>query len=249
MRPAHLSWVGPGTGRRGGQAEDRAGDFAAARGTVLKKVDLRPHKSRYWLHSDDPDFEAKALDLCRLYLDAPQLYQQGERVVCVDEKTAVQALDRTQPVLPLLPGTPERRSHDYKRHGTIDLYAALNLATGVVTHQLSARHRAIEFQKFLNLIDRTVPADLAVHVVLDNSATHKTPAIGRWLVRHPRFEFHFTPTSSSWMNLVERWFSALTTKKLQRSAHCNVKELAADILAGAANRNENPTTFLWHKTA
>jgi len=119
-----------------------------------------------------------------------------------DEKTAVQALDRTQPVLPLLPGTPERMSHDYKRHGTIDLYAALNLASGVVTHQLTARHRAIEFQKFLNLIDRTVPAGLAVHVVLDNSSTHKTPAIQRWLVRHPRFEFHFTPTSSSWMNLV-----------------------------------------------
>jgi hypothetical protein len=128
-------------------------------------------------------------------------------VVCVDEKTAVQALDRTQPVLPLLPHTPERHTHDYVRHGTIDLFAALNLATGAVIHQLTARHRAVEFRKFLDLIDRTVPVGLKVHVVLDNSSTHKTPAIQRWLVRHPRFEFHFTPTSSSWMNLVERWFA------------------------------------------
>ena len=123
----------------------------------------------------------------------------------------MQALDRTQPVLPLLPSTPERMSHDYKRHGTIDLSAALNLATGVVINQLSARHRALEFQKFLNLIDRTVPVGVAVHVVLDNSSTHKTPAIQRWLVHHPRFEFHFTPTSSSWMNLVERWFAEIAT--------------------------------------
>jgi len=122
----------------------------------------------------------------------------------------VQALDRTQPVFPLLPGTPERRSHDYVRHGTIDLYAALNLTSGMVIHQLTARHRAIEFKKFLEAIDKAVPKGLAIHVVLDNSSTHKTPAIHRWLLSHPRVQFHFTPTSSSWMNLVERWFAELT---------------------------------------
>ena len=131
-------------------------------------------------------------------------------VLCVDEKTQVQALDRTQPVFPLLPGTPERRSHDYVRHGTIDLYAALNLTSGMVIHQLTARHRAIEFKKFLEAIDKAVPKGLAIHVVLDNSSTHKTPAIHRWLLSHPRVQFHFTPTSSSWMNLVERWFAELT---------------------------------------
>jgi transposase len=142
----------------------------------------------------------KVRDIVALYLNPPE----RAVVICVDEKSAVQALDRTQPVLPLLPHTPQRHTHDYVRHGTIDLFEALNLTSGVVIHKLMARHRAVEFRTFLDLIDRTVPAGLTVHVVLDNSSTHKTPAIQRWLVRHPRFEFHFTPTSSSWMNLVER---------------------------------------------
>jgi transposase len=133
-------------------------------------------------------------------------------VLCVDEKSQIQALDRTAPILPMRPGVPERQTHDYQRHGTSSLYAALDLSTGKVIGKLHSRHRAIEFKKFLQTIDREVPADLAVHLVLDNSSTHKTPAIKKWLLAHPRFELHFTPTSSSWMNLVERWFSELTNK-------------------------------------
>ena len=160
---------------------------------IWKAFGLKPWQIDTFKLSTDPLFVDKVKDIVGLYMNPPE----HAVVVCVDEKTAVQALDRTQPVLPLLPGTPQRMSHDYVRHGTIDLFAALNLATGVVTHQLTNRHRAAEFQKFLNLIDRNVPPEMTVHVVLDNSSTHKTPAIGRWLVRHPRFQFHFTPTSSS----------------------------------------------------
>jgi transposase len=167
----------------------------------------------------------------------------------VDEKTQVQALDRTQPVFPLLPGTPERRSHDYVSHGTIDLYAALNLASGMVIHQLTARHRAIEFKKFLEAIDKSLPQGLAIHVVLDNSSTHKTPAIQRWLLSHPRVQFHFTPTSSSWMNLVERWFAELTNKWLRRGTHRSVKELAASITYWVGTWNDDPRPYVWHKTA
>jgi hypothetical protein len=179
---------------------------------IWKAFGLKPWVEDTFKLSTDPLFIDKVRDIVALYMNPPE----RAVVVCVDEKTAVQALDRTQPVLPLLPHTPERHTHDYVRHGTIDLFAALNLATGAVIHQLTARHRAVEFRKFLDLIDRTVPVELKVHVVLDNSSTHKTPAIQRWLVRHPRFEFHFTPTSSSWMNLVERWFAELTMKWLRR---------------------------------
>ena len=166
-----------------------------------------------------------------------------------DEKTQVQALDRTQPVLPLLPGTPERRTHDYVRHGTVDLYAALNLTTGMVTHQITARHRAAEFKKFLDLIEKTVPAELKVHIVCDNSSTHKTPAIQQWQLRHPRFDFHFTPTSSSWMNLVERWFAEITNKWLRRGTHRSVKELASSITQWVGTWNDDPRPYVWHKTA
>ena len=152
----------------------------------------------------------------------------------------MQALDRTQPVLPLLPGAPQRASHDYVRHGTIDLYAAFHLATGVVTHQLTTRHRAIEFQKFLNLIDHSVPPELTVHVVLDNSSTHKTPAIQRWLLPHPRFEFHFTPTSSSWMNLVERWFAELTNKWMRRAPIAASKNSPHRSLSASTPGTTNP---------
>jgi transposase len=212
---------------------------------IWKAFGLKPWQIDTFKLSTDPLFVDKIKDIVGLYMAPPD----HAVVICVDEKTAVQALDRTQPVLPLLPGTPERMSHDYKRHGTIDLYAALNLATGVVTHQLTARHRAVEFQKFLNLIDRTVPAGLAVHVVLDNSSTHKTPAIQRWLVRHPRFQFHFTPTSSSWMNLVERWFAEITNKWIRRGTHRSVKELAASITYWVGTWNEDPRPYVWHKTA
>ena len=169
--------------------------------------------------------------------------------MCVDEKTSIQALDRTQPSLPMRPGQIERRTHDYKRHGVTDLYAALNLATGQVVHETRPQHRAIEFRKFLDKIDQNVPDGLAVHVVLDNASTHKTPAIHKWLLERPRFTFHFTPTSSSWLNLVERWFAELTRKLLQRSAHTSVAALTADLNAWVAFWNENPKPFVWHRTA
>ncbi len=170
-------------------------------------------------------------------------------MLCVDEKSQIQALDRTTPILPMLPGTPERATHDYKRAGTSSLYAALDITTGQVIGSLHARHRAIEFKKFLQTLDKEVPAELDVHVILDNSSTHKTPAIHRWLASHPRFVLHFTPTSSSWLNLVERWFSELTSKKLRRGAHRSVHQLNTDIRAWIADWNENPRPYVWTKTA
>jgi transposase len=187
----------------------------------------------------------KVRDVVGLYLAPPE----RAVVLCVDEKSQIQALDRTAPILPMLPGNPAARAHDYKRSGTSSLYAALDISSGQVIGTLHARHRAIEFKKFLQTIDREVPADLAVHLVLDNSSTHKTPAIQRWLAAHPRFVMHFTPTSSSWLNLVERWFAELTTKKLRRGAHRSVGQLNADIRAWIETWNENPQPFVWTKTA
>ncbi|MQB02017.1 MAG: IS630 family transposase, partial [Actinobacteria bacterium] len=182
---------------------------------IWRAFGLKPHLSEDFKLSPDPQFIDKVRDIVGLYLNPPD----AAVVLCVDEKTQVQALDRTAPVLPLRPGTPERRTHDYVRNATTNLHAALDVASGNVIADLTTRHRAEEFRRFLNLIDRSVPADLTVHVVLDNVSTHKTPAIQRWLVRHPRFTFHFTPTYSSWMNLVERWFAELTTKWLRRGTH------------------------------
>ena len=170
-------------------------------------------------------------------------------VLCVDEKTQVQALDRTSPILPMMPGVPERRTHDYIRHGTTNLYAALDAATGNVITDLTDRHRATEFRKFLNKIDAEVPNHLDVHIVLDNVSSHKTPMIQSWRKTHPRFHFHFTPTYSSWMNLVERWFSELTTKWLTRGTHRSTDELVASIQTWTDNWNENPKPFIWRKTA
>jgi transposase len=170
-------------------------------------------------------------------------------VLCVDEKSQIQALDRTAPILPMLPGTPARATHDYKRSGTSSLYAALDITTGKVIGALHSRHRAIEFKQFLQTIDREVPDDLAVHLVLDNSSTHKTPTIQRWLAAHPRFVLHFTPTSSSWLNLVERWFAELTTKKLRRGAHRSVRQLNADIRDWIETWNGDPKPYVWTKTA
>jgi transposase len=187
----------------------------------------------------------RTTDVVGLYLDPPE----RALVLCVDEKSQIQALDRSRPTLPILPGTPARRAHDYLRHGTTSLFAALDIASGRVTHQLHRRHRAVEFRKFLDLLDQTVPATLAVHLILDNYATHKTPAIRRWLIRHPRFVLHFIPKSSSWLNLVERWFAELTTKKLQRGAHASVEALEADITAWAEHWNANPRPYVWTKTA
>jgi transposase len=170
-------------------------------------------------------------------------------VLCVDEKSQIQALARFQPILPMLTATPERRSHDYVRHGTTSLFAGLDALTGKVIGALHRRHRASEFRSFLEHIDGEVPAELAVHLVLDNDATHKTPAIRRWLLRHPRFTLHFTPTGASWLNLVERWFAELTTKKIKRGAHTSVPGLERDIRGWIATWNESPRPFVWAKTA
>jgi transposase len=212
---------------------------------IWQAFGLQPHRQETFKLSTDPLFVDKVKDICGLYLNPPE----RAVVLCVDEKSQIQALDRTQPILPLFPGTPERATHDYKRHGTSSLYAALDLATGKVIGSLHARHRAIEFHKFLQTIDQQVPRHLDVHIVLDNSSTHKTPKIQRWLAAHPRFHLHFTPTSSSWLNLVERWFSELTTKKLRRAAHRSVRALNADIRAWIETWNENPRPYVWTKTA
>ncbi len=212
---------------------------------IWRAFGLKPHLSESFKLSPDPQFIDKVRDIVGLYLNPPE----AAVVLCVDEKSQIQALDRTAPVLPLRPGTPERRTHDYRRYGTTNLYAALDLASGNVISDLTPRHRAEEFRRFLNLIDKTVPAELAVHVVIDNSSTHKTPAIQRWLVRHPRFTFHFTPSYASWLNLVERWFAELTNKWLRRGTHRSVKELIASIRTWITNWNDEPRPFVWHKSA
>jgi transposase len=212
---------------------------------IWQAFGLKPHRQEKWKLSGDPQFAAKVRDIVGLYLNPPE----RAVVLAVDEKSQIQALDRTRPILPMLPGTPERATHDYKRHGTSSLYAALDIITGKVIGRLRSRHRAIEFKKFLQTLDHEVPAELDVHLVLDNSSTHKTPLIRRWLQAHPRFKLHFTPTSSSWINLVERWFAELTTKKLKRSAHRSVPALNKDIRAWIETWNENPQPFVWTKTA
>jgi transposase len=212
---------------------------------IWRAFGLQPHRQETWKLSKDPQFIDKVRDVVGLYLDPPE----RAVVLCVDEKSQIQALDRTAPILPMLPGTPERATHDYKRSGTSSLYAALDITTGKVIGSLHSRHRAVEFKKFLTTLDREVPAELEVHLILDNASTHKTPAILRWLAAHPRFVLHFTPTSSSWLNLVERWFAELTNKKLRRGAHRSVRQLNDDIRAWIDTWNENPKPFIWTKTA
>ena len=212
---------------------------------IWRAFGLKPHLSESFKLSPDPQFIDKVRDVVGLYLNPPD----AAVVLCVDEKSQIQALDRTAPVLPLMPGTPRRRTHDYRRYGTTNLYAALDVASGNVIADFSARHRADEFRRFLNLIDKTVPAGLGVHVIVDNSSTHKAPTIQRWLLRHPRFTFHFTPTYTSWLNLVERWFAELTNKWLRRGTHRSVNELVASIRTWITNWNDDPKPFVWHKTA
>jgi transposase len=212
---------------------------------IWRAFGLQPHRSETWKLSRDPLFIEKVRDVVGLYLDPPE----RAVVLCVDVKSQIQALDRTAPTLPMLPGTPQRASHDYRRFGTSDLYAALDIGSGQVIGSLHARHRAIEFKRFLQRLDREVPDELEVHLILDNASTHKTPAIKRWLTAHPRFVLHFTPTSSSWLNLVERWFAELTTKKLRRGSHRSVRELNTDIRAWIDTWNANPRPFVWTKTA
>src|SRR6478735_8334380 len=212
---------------------------------IWRAFALKPHQVDEFKLSPDPLFIDKVRDIVGLYLNPPD----AAVVLCVDEKSQVQALDRTAPVLPLLPGSPQRASHDYRRHGTTNLYAALNMASGLVISDLTDRHRAQEFIRFLNLINRNVPDDLDVHLIIDNYSTHKTPAVQRWLIRHPRFTMHFTPTYSSWMNLVERWFAELTEKWLRRGTHRSVRELVASIRTWIGRWNDDPKPYVWHKTA
>ena len=222
-----------------------AGMSQSAVSRIWRAFGLKPHLVDTSKLSPDPLFIDKVRDIVGLYLNPPE----AAVVLCVDEKSQIQALDRTAPVLPLIPGTPERRTHDYRRHGTTNLYAALDVASGHVITDMTPRHRAEEFRRFLNLIDHSVPADLDVHVIVDNNATHKTPAIQRWLLRHPRFTLHFTPTYSSWLNLVERWFAELTNRWLRRGTHRSTRELVASIRTWITNWNDEPKPFVWHKTA
>jgi transposase len=206
---------------------------------------LQPHRAETFKLSKDPLFVDKVRDVVGLYLDPPE----RALVLCVDEKSQIQALDRSAPILPMLPGTPARATHDYTRHGTTSLFAALDVGSGRVYGQLHQRHRAAEFAKFLRHLDAEVPDGLDVHLILDNYATHKTPAIRRWLAAHPRFVLHFTPTGASWLNQVERFFSELTTKRLRRGAHRSVRALRADIRDWVAQWNERPRPFAWTKSA
>jgi transposase len=212
---------------------------------IWRAFGLQPHRVEHFKLSKDPQFVEKIRDVVGLYLDPPE----RAIVLCLDEKSQIQALDRSQPIFPLLPGVPERQSHDYQRHGTTSLFAALDVATGKVIGSVHARHRAIEFKKFLQKIDREVPAELDVHLILDNYATHKTPAIKRWLATHPRFVLHFTPVGASWCNLVERIFGELTARKLRRGVHRSVNQLNADIRDWLERWNEDPKPYVWTKTA
>jgi transposase len=214
-------------------------------GRIWKKFDLKPHLQDSFKLSTDPFFVEKAVDVVGLYHNPPE----KAVVLCVDEKSQIQALDRSQPVLPMMPGMPERRTHDYLRHGITSLFAAFNIADGTIISELHRRHRAIEFRKFLTAIDKAVPADLDVHLVCDNYATHNTAEIKTWLARHPRFHVHFTPTGSSWMNQVERWFGLLTDKLIRRGVHTSVQALENDIREWITTWNDNPRPFTWTKTA
>jgi transposase len=212
---------------------------------IWRAFALAPHRSETFKLSTDPLFIEKVRDIVGLYLAPPE----RALVLSVDEKTQIQALDRTAPMLPMRPGQVERHTHDYERHGTTSLFAALDVATGHVIGECHRRHRAVEFRAFLDRIETAVPPELEVHVILDNVSTHKTPLIRRWLVTHPRYQFHFTPTSASWINLVERFFALLTEKQVRRGAHRSTVELERAIRAYLDIHNENPRPFIWTKSA
>ncbi len=212
---------------------------------IWRAFGLKPHLVETWKLSTDPLFVDKVRDVVGLYMNPPQ----NALVLCVDEKSQMQALDRTAPTLPIMPTTPARMTHDYVRNGTTNLFAALDVASGSVIAEHYARHRHQEFLRFLKTIDTAVPAEFDLHLVCDNYGTHKTPAVKKWLLRHPRFHVHFTPTSASWLNLVERWFAELTNRKLRRSAHRSVTELKADVQAWINAWNADPKPFVWTKTA
>lgn len=213
--------------------------------TVWKRHDLKPHIVRRFKLSNDPAFVEKTTDIVGLYMDPPQ----NAVVFSVDEKSQIQALDRSQPILPIRPGLPEHQSHDYRRHGTTTLFAALDVANGRVLSQFQERHRAEEFIQFLDEIDAQTPTCLDVHVIVDNYSAHKTVEVEAWLAEHPRFTMHFTPTGSSWLNMVERVFSKLTEERIRRGAFRSVEELETAIESWLDELNEHPKPFKWVKTA
>ena len=223
----------------------RTGLSQSAISRIWRAFALQPHRTETFKLSSDPLFIEKVRDIVGLYLNPPQ----RALVLCVDEKSQIQALDRTAPLLPMRPGQIERRTHDYRRHGTTSLFAALDVKTGEVIGACHRRHRSTEFRRFLDRVDATVPPDLDVHLILDNYATHKTPAIQHWLARRPRYHLHFTPTSSSWLNQVERWFAALTEKQLRRGVFRSTRELEQAIEQYIDQHNAASKPFIWTKTA
>jgi transposase len=212
---------------------------------IWRAFALQPHRTETFKLSRDPLFVDKVRDIVGLYLNPPD----HALVLCVDEKSQIQALERTAPLLPMRPCVAERRAHDYLRHGTTTLFAALDAKTGRVIGELHRRHRSREFRQFLDTVEANVPADLDVHLILDNYGTHKTSPIQRWLLRHPRFHVHFTPTSASWLNLVERWFAALTEKRIRRGSFRSTRELETAIRNFLAHHNSDPKPFVWTKSA
>jgi transposase len=212
---------------------------------IWRAFSLQPHRQETFKLSRDPLFIDKVRDIVGLYLDPPD----RALVLCVDEKSQIQALERTAPLLPMRPGQAERRTHDYLRHGTTSLFAALDTKTGKVISQLQRRHRSVEFRKFLDTIEANVPPELDVHLVMDNYGTHKTPMIRRWLVRHPRYHVHFTPTSASWLNQVERFFAEITEKQIRRGSFQSTQQLETAIRDYLQHHNANPKPFLWTKSA
>lgn len=212
---------------------------------IWRAFGLQPHRTETFKLSPDPLLVDKIRDVVGLYVNPPE----HAVVLCVDEKSQIQALERTQPILPMRPGQAERRSHDYRRAGTVSLFAALDVKTGKIMSKMQSRHRAAEFKKFLDLIDREVPRDLDVHLIVDNYATHNTAAIRRWLAKRPRFHVHFTPTYSSWINLVERYFADLTNKQIKRGSHRSVRELKQAIQEHLDAHNDDPKPYAWTKTA
>jgi transposase len=223
---------------------ERVGVSASTVGRVWREANLKPHRSETFKYSNDPELVAKVTDVVGLYLDPPE----RAIVLSVDEKTQVQALNRTQPMLPLRPGLPERHTHDYQRNGTINLFAALDVATGRVTHETRERHTGADFLAFLKRIARAYPKG-EVHLILDNVSSHKTPAVKAWLARHKRFAFHFTPTSASWMNQIEIWFGILTRQAVRRGSFNSVKDLTDAIDRFTLEWNDRATPFTWIKTA
>lgn len=224
---------------------DKMGLSHATIGRIWRAFGLQPHRAESFQLSKDPLLIEKVRDIVGLYMNPPD----NALVLSVDEKSQIQALNRTQPVLPMRIGEVERRTHDYDRHGTTTLFAALDVATGSVIGKCFQRHRAVEFLSFLKEVEQQIPEELTVHIILDNYGTHKTPAVKRWLSKRPRFQLHFTPTHGSWLNQVERWFGLLTQRQLKRGAHTSVAQLKRAILEFIEATNERPKPFKWTATA